>query len=342
MRTRSPDQQRKTVLVFSRDPGPTNILIALLTELSQSPNSAEPHGLTQLRHAIEPAGGAMRIFAREPALGMWRRAGFVADSCKIETDEEAQDLIAEVAPVAVLTGSSDVDEFGDRLLWKAARTSGMASHVVLDHPANLATRFCDRDGQVLQPDWLYVADAIFVDRLVEAGRAREGIRVIGDLHHAKLRRDAAGWTDEHVAALRRAYGATADDVVVLFASECVREMVQFGFVAPYDEFQVLEELITRLAQGDMPGGGRIDPQLVLLVVRPHPRDLAGKFDAMLSRVTKPRAVVSAAGNPEGALLAADLVVGMCSSLLFEAAELHRPVVSLTGHDIAAGKSRAPA
>jgi hypothetical protein len=184
-----------------------------------------------------------------------------------------------------------------------------------------------------------VADEAFAARLVRAGHARDGLRVIGDLHHAKLRRDAAEWTADRIAALRRDFGAEAGDFVVLFASECVREMQAFGYVAPYDEFEVLEKLISLLSRGELPDGRHVDLDRLVLVIRPHPRDAAGKYDALAARVRSPRTIVSAAGRPEGAVIAADLVAGMCSSLLFEAAELQRPVVSLTAHDIAAGKSR---
>jgi hypothetical protein len=78
-----------------------------------------------------------------------------------------------------------------------------------------------------------------------------------------------------------------------------------------------------------------------VLVRPHPRDREGKYDATIARHSgPPRVVVSADGSPDAVLLAADLVTGMNSSLLYEALALGREAISLTDHELSAGKSAA--
>jgi hypothetical protein len=324
------------VLVFSRDPGPTNLLIALVERLCSPALSGEEADLTLLRRTIGLRREMLRIVAREPGLGMWQAAGFSPEPWPANTDAGA--LLAVTGARHVLTGSSDVDEFGDRDLWQAARTQGIESHVVLDHPANLSARFNDRAGLPLRPDWIYVADYDFRQRLIDSGHAKSLIRVISDLHHDRLRSIAASWTNERIAQLRKSFGAAPNDMIVLFASECVREMERFGYSAPFDEFEVLNELVAALARGELPDGERIDADRVVLVIRPHPRDHRGKYDKF-GDISALRVQVRADVAPEGAILAADLVVGMTSSLLFEAVQLGRRVVSLTGHNINDGKSR---
>ena len=324
------------ILVFSRDPGPTNLLIALVERLSLPASAGEEADLSLLRRSIGLRRDRTLIVAREPGLGMWHAAGFSPESWP--ADKDAGALLAAVGPRHVLTGSSDVDEFGDRDLWEAARAQGVESHVVVDHPANLSTRFRNRAGMPLSPNWLYVSDANFRQRLVEAGQLAHAIRVIGDLHHDRLRATAALWTSERIGQLRASFGASPSDVVVLFASECVREMTRFGYAAPYDEFEVLSGLVSDLRRGTLPGGNRIAPDRIVLLIRPHPRDQDGKYDAFVQKAA-PRICVRVETAVEGAILAADLVTGMSSSLLFEAAQLGRRVVSLTGHDIYGGKSK---
>jgi hypothetical protein len=65
----------------------------------------------------------------------------------------------------------------------------------------------------------------------------------------------------------------------------------------------------------------------MVVIRPHPRDTLGKYDRY-RRAAAPGVIVSDQGAPLEAILAADLVLGMDSALLFEARTLGRPALSL--------------
>lgn len=326
------------LLVFSRDPGPTNQLVAVVEALKEPARGDEPEGLLLLRAALTPLAELI-IASRGPGAEIWRAAGFSPVTWSGIDEEAVRSLVKDAGATAVLTGASDIDEPGDRLLWKAARAGGIQSHAVLDHPANLALRFRDEAGANIFPDWLYAPDAIFAERLAAAGIARARIRLTGDLHHKRLRGLSAGVSEEAVAQLRQLWGAARSDIVVLFPSECGKEMRAAGRSYPYDELEILVRLLKSIETGTLPGGHPIDGGSSLVVVRPHPRDLPGKYDALLSaRRHAVRAVVSGQGLPHVALLAADLVVGMNSSMLYEGFELGRQVYSLTGHDPAAGKS----
>jgi hypothetical protein len=327
-----------SLLVFSRDPGPTNQLVAVVEQLTEPPAANEPSGLVALRAATASVIGRVQIASRGPGIDMWRESGREVSVWEGLDEHAAMELIVQCGAGAVLTGTSDVDEPADRALWRAARARAIASHVVLDHPANLAQRFRDADGTLVLPDWLYVTDDMFAERLAVAGVPRERIRLIGDLHHARLRRLAADVTAAEVREMREMWGASPATTVVMFVSECGREMVRAGRPTHYDEIEALERLFDELRRGKLPDGGAIDPTSLLVIVRPHPRDAAGKYDGLIAARRTPRAVVSAQGSPHVALIASDLVVGMNSSLLYEALEIGRPVWSLTGHDLSAGKS----
>lgn len=339
-RTQLPDEIRpRSVLVFSRDPGPTNLLIALVERLSSAASEDELEGIATLRQKIDRSHAT--IMARDPGVRMWQQAGFSPTSWRDRSKEAARRLLLDSEAAFVLTGSSDVDEFGDRDLWQAARSLGLESHVVIDHPANLRTRFNDREGNPLWPDYLYVADYDFAERLVKIGHERSRVRVIGDLHHARLKRRAVDVKDADIANLRRGWGADEKTHVILFASECAREMLIAGCPSQYDEIAVLEDLLGTLENGETPGPVRANPDDVLVVIRPHPRDAAGKYDEIASGYAGClRVIVSGEAGVELAILSSDVVVGMNSSFLYEAYELKRPVVSLTGHIIADGKSCA--
>ena len=303
-----------SVLVFSRDPGAANHLVALIEHLE--------HGTDD--DAVAPARallgrGPFAVHARRYAHEVWRRAGIeAADWDDVAQGRHADAVIDALAPEAVLTGTSDIDEETDCAIWRAARATHRPSVCIVDYPTGAAVRFRDRDGPVA-PDLVLVPDAACAADLAEAGVAAR-VHVTGDLHLARL--SAQGQGTDGRNALRRAWGAAEGDRVVLFASECGREMAVAGRAARYDEIAMLHALIADCMARD-------DADRTVIVVRPHPRDAAGKYDG-IAALAPLRLVVSAEGAAPEAISAADEVVGMESTLLLEARALGRGARSLTG------------
>ena len=178
-------------------------------------------------------------------------------------------------------------------------------------------------------------------RLEEAEVSKGQIRVTGELHHARLRRLAATRSPEVIRALRTEWGAGPETTAILFASECAREMAMVGRPSPYDEVAILRQLLRTIAAGRHPASGYLDPAATLVIIRPHPRDSKKKYDGIgVPRLGSVRIVVSNKEPADLALMAADVVVGMNCSLLYEAIALGRPTISLSGYDLSSGKSWA--
>jgi hypothetical protein len=331
------------LLVFSRDPGATNVLIATLEALSRDSKPEDTTGLRDLRAATQRFMNNVEIVTRRSAENLWKAAGFEPTIWQGEDDAAAGKLIDEHRAGAILTGTSDIDERGDRALWRAAKNSAIESHVVLDHPAHLRERFIDFDGRITWPNFLYVPDETYVRYLSDIKAPTQSIRILGDLHHYRLRALAGARKLDDIASLRAAWDAEAGTFVVLFASECVREMTSMGGAFSFDEVVEFESLLRLIAQGKRPGGGTLELDRTVVVIRPHPRDMLGKYDGVIAQYrSQVRVMTSDRGSPDLALLAADIVVGMESSLLYEAEILGRPTLSLIGRDIAAGKNAAGA
>jgi hypothetical protein len=331
----------RSLLVFSRDPGATNVLIATIEALSRAAKSDEASGLRELRAVTSPFISDLKVVTRNSGIALWNDAGYRPIIWWESDDTAAARLIQENQAGLLLTGTSDIDERGDVALWRAAKHSAIESHVVLDHPAHLLERFAGPDGRLTWPNFIYVPDTAYVRGLAGVNAPRQSIRILGDLHHDRLRVLAGARKPEEIASLRTSWGADKSTFVLLFASECAYEMKSKGAVFSFDELSEFESLLHSVTEGRKPGGGTLEPDKVLLVIRPHPRDLPGKYDEILGRYAGPvRVITHDGGNPDRALLAADIVVGMESSLLYEAAILGRPTVSLTGCDIFAGKGAA--
>jgi len=326
------------LLIFSRDPAPTNYLIAALERLKTSEGD-EAEGFMALRRAVGDRLSTMVIAVRPEAAPLWTTVGYAAHLWSGYDEASAVELVRDTGADVVLTGTSDIDEPGNHLLWRGAAVLGAESHVILDHPAGLDRRFQSTTGARVLPDWIYVPDDIFRDRAVEAGLPIDRVRIIGDLHFDRLRRRNAVRPKEELAALRARWGVGPSSLAVLFVSECASEMKALGRDSGYDEVALLEALLRKLQIGELPSGKHADPAAVSVVIRLHPRDTASKYDALLAaHGENQRVIVSSEGDSDTAVSAADFVVGMDSSLLYEAYALGRPVHSMIGKDLSRKKS----
>ncbi len=317
---------RGPVVVFSRDPGATNHLLALVELLGARAPTASvlPAFVTKTF-----GGGDFKIFARRYALSVWRRAGISVHDWDTEcAGKTAAAVLTDTGATGVITGTSDVDESTDCALWRAAADAGLPSLVIVDHEASASFRFRDRQGEVW-PDTILAPDSACKTALLAAGAPADRVIETGNLHIARITRLRATSQPDTVADIRRAWGAAPTDGVFMFASECAMEMAALGRPFAYEEITLVRQLAQRLAAGDPIGAIKPDPANSLLVIRPHPRDTPNKYRDVAASAPL-RTTVSEAGSPEDAVLAADMVIGMRSSLLLDARALGVPVHSLTG------------
>ncbi len=326
------------ILFFARDPGPANQLVAAHELLARGPGTEDTEGARnffQLARRDLPA----KIFAAGPAKEVWTRAGITASELQDTHTIPAQDRLSRLSEFLekqsvhrVVTGAGDIDDDTERLLWLAARQQSIPSHAFIDHPANLAQRFRLHDGTAAFPDFVHVPLEAYTRELTAAGISRDIISVTGPLHLRRLKRVAA--KDAKHREIRSKWSGDGQTTVILFASECASEMAASGRAAAYNEFDMLDSLTRMVVSGGPVGPVSISPERAIIVVRPHPRDLPGKYNQWLEASDhRTRRLVSADGTPEQAILASDIVVGMDSSLLRDARALQKPALSLTGANL---------
>ncbi|MCW2249526.1 hypothetical protein M2352_005209 [Azospirillum fermentarium] len=299
----------KRVLLFSRDAGGANQMAGLhdvLTGVMPAPTPDLAGFAASLGPVKVVAGG------RDHAVAVWRRAGIEPAVWPDGRDGAA--WLAELGVDTVLTATSDVDDDSPQRLWQAARAAGLPCAAFIDHSANLGERFRSRDGGVTYPDHVFAIDAAMAAGLEAQGVPRGRLRLGGDLHKARLHRCGSRVSAEAAAALRLTWGVSPGAVVVLFPGEAQAEMCATGRIARYDEFACLEHVLAQAAEAG-----------ACVVIRPHPKDTPGKYDRYAA---PPTVVVSTDGDSLHAVLAADVVAGMDSTLFVEAGALGRPAVSL--------------
>lgn len=296
---------------------------------------------TAMTHLLPEAGAAEHlIYAKGPAARVWREANVEPldwetvvpnGADKARRSQAILDLFSRRNAKLLITGTSDIDEDIDRALWRVARKQGIPSYAFIDHPDNLKMRFQDADGSLVFPDHVYVIDEGTKDALRKISLSENRIGVCGPMHLERMRRIEKP-SPTAITELRARWGVNVSDCVIMFPSACGREMAALGRQNPHDELKALDRLIKDLAAGRPIGRQNFAPETTVLVIRPHPRDTAGKYDRYLG-ISAPRVVVSADGTPSAAILAADMVAGL-DSLLSLAETLGRPTVSLVNETTA--------
>jgi hypothetical protein len=208
---------------------------------------------------------------------------------------------------SVLTGTSF--EAGlDGRFWSAAGMAGAPAVALLDHWCNYAERFSDRAPLDCLPDALAVMDEAAASALRAVGFPPERIHITGHPHLDEITPVAR---DERTVA-RRALGVSDDRRIVTFASEPVAPGAHRdpGYTAAE-----AVEAVRRAIAGVAPDA--------LLVIRPHPRE--GQPAALSG---EPETLVARIGTPREATAASDVMTGMGSILLLEAALAGIPTVSV--------------
>jgi hypothetical protein len=228
--------------------------------------------------------------------------------------DAAKATLKASCPRVVLTGTSAGNTL-EKALLREAMESGIPTVSVLDNWENYGLRFDGPSGPFhYLPDCLAVMDDISKGDLEDLGCPSDRLAVTGQPYFDDLR----SWLDSHDrSSLRRALGIRRGERLLVFASE--PQAQDYGDSLGYTEIDSLRVLMEVLSGLDC-GRWR-------LLVRAHPtenpdalsREMAGKPIAAEFAPDWP---------PRKLMLAADVVVGMTSMFLVEAALLGRATLSL--------------
>lgn len=239
-------------------------------------------------------------------------------------------LLDRIRPSIIVLGTSeDPDSFAFRII-DEARERGIPTIGAVDSAANADNRFRGRGRHALahSPDWLLVPDTKTADGFIGHGFDSARIRICGHprLHEIDaIRRE---WTEAHQRAHRQKWFPAAENrKVIVFVSELSVGLGSDPFIQS-DRYQLTGTTDrvkrTDIVMEELLHATRALPETPYMVLRLHPKQRIEEearniplFD-QVSRTEPSLEIVHAA----------DLVVGMTSILLVEAATLGRPVLSI--------------
>lgn len=296
------------VLIYVEDPGAANFVASLGRDLAA-------HGISEVSYA----GGS--AFAHLQALGV------AAERHRDGADARTL-LAAHAVKLAVVGTAEDPDTFGLALV-AAARDLKIVSVGVVDGPMNAAFRFRGRSADPLAfcPDLVVVADAGTRDSFVSLGITSARVVACGHPQFDRVRQIRRELDAEGRPTVRRRVfpRATSAQRIAVFLAEISDGMTPVLYrCAPHWTLHgrgtsdrrtniAIEEFLD--ASSDF-GFYR--------VLRLHPKNAESEFADVVGEFD----MIDAGGLPFPQIYAADLVVGLTTFALDEAALLGRPTLSI--------------
>ncbi len=288
--------------------------------------AGDPGGATALAPVVallkKDAARPVLACAYRQAFDLWRDRSL--DPLPPGTWEDRLPKLVAGA-VLVLTATSVNGEDRERAAIALARQHGVPCLAVLDFWSNYAMRFSDRQGALVLPDRIAIMDEMARQEMLVAGFPSASLVVTGQPAFDALLGAHTAFTPQRRSELRRELGVEEDELLALFVSqpfaaiygsrEAAREAIGFA------EDEVLALCRRTLADFACRHGLRF-----VFAVRPHPRDADDIFPEM--RETGLRSLLWKTPDRLDAAMSADIVIGMNSVLLYEAARLGCPVVSV--------------
>ena len=311
----------RKILMFSRDPGGTNAIMPLVEPLQALENE-------------------VIVYGKDAALSIYRKQNIdCSDICgtnPLGTQEETNEFVRSTRPDLIVTGTSSED-FTERHLWQAAEREGIPSFAVLDQWTNYRLRFISEGddplnglatSELILPSFLFIMDEYARKEMCAMGIGREKFVVSGQPFFDHIRKTGDRLSTQEIENLRRQLTGSEDGLVLVFASQPIASIHRKNGMAEdywgYTEETVLKHVVTGLS--------KLTEELaakVALVLRLHPKDEPNVYQNTLATLPNAIKVVVDRETDSSLLLkASDLIIGMFSMLLLEAAILERPFISV--------------
>jgi len=296
------------VLIVVEDPGAANFIL-------------------ELPGALAHAGMQSRIVACGHAVQYLKDRQIAADPCP--TSVHVREFVHARSFRLLLAGTSQNPDSPILALIDECVRQGVPAIGFVDMAADAHLRFSGRTGNPLQhaPESIIVADQATHRAFVDLGYPAERIHVSGHPAYDRVRRKAAELEKGSLFALRTRLlgGDPAPRPVWMFAAEHGEDDPRLKRSAEYTLHGrgssdrrtdiVLEEVLDAAAS--------LEPR-PYVALRLHPKNIREEFARYRTEVD----MVSQGGDPIELIWASDLVLGMSSILLMEAAIAGRPTLSV--------------
>ncbi|MBF0557345.1 MAG: hypothetical protein HQL08_01040 [Nitrospirae bacterium] len=230
-------------------------------------------------------------------------------------------------PDLVFTSATSLPtlDMTERYLWQWGKAAGVPTVGVLDQWQNYALRFSGPSPEerlAYLPDHIFVMDDYAQEAMTRIGILKERISITGQPAFDNLAERFSELASRKVEK-RRLLDIPETCTVVTFVAESLQK--DFGPCLGYDEQTTVAFLGAVLKKISSENEG-VQPYLL---IKPHPENMPEEFRWTLSKwPSLKKRLLGPEANSLEILAISDIVVGMISTMLVEAALCGIPVISL--------------
>lgn len=303
------------ILIFVEDPGAANCVMGL-------------------PDALLPMGVRASIYARGSSIEYMKSNG--VRITEVPEDISATDLLGETLPKLSLIGTSENPNTLGLQLIAPAKERNIPTIGIIDGPANAQLRFkgCGSTPLQFAPDFLVVPTERLKDTFANIGYRKENIFVGGHPYYDKIKTARMNLHAEGRQEVRKRVLSNAPDnaPVIVFAAE-ISDGLDPSQFRRSDDYSLhghgQSELRTNIILDELLDCINTHSPKPYLILRLHPKNSLEEFSSHLSGFDQ----ISATESATDICYSADLVTGMTSILLMEAAILGRPTLSVLPREI---------
>jgi hypothetical protein len=305
---------RKKVLIFSRDPGGANAVIQLIDPLLEKGYDVEVYG----------KDAAISVYKK--FYNLYKDISKELDNINLET---ICTFIKRIAPDFIITGTSS-DDFTERYIWTVSETMGIPAFAVLDQWINYSLRFKNTSciGEFYLPTKIFIMDEYAQNEMCKEGIDKDRIVVTGQPFFEYVRKNKFKFDSGQIEKFKEEIVGSKNTLLFVFVSQPIstlcllNEMEEdyWGYTEK-DIFLKVIRCLEKICNGS--------DKNIMLVIRMHPKDKIDNYaDIINKNCTNVRCIFDNEFDSNLLLMASDLIIGMYSMLLLEAAILDRKFISV--------------
>ncbi|MEK6556689.1 MAG: CDP-glycerol glycerophosphotransferase family protein [Candidatus Margulisiibacteriota bacterium] len=311
----------KRLLLFSRDPGGANTIIPLVQPLEQK-------------------GYSVSLYGKDISLRKYQDHGLLGKNiCEtLERIEpvEVTSFLKSLNVDLVLTGTSS-DDFTEKYLWQSAQQLGIPSAAIIDQWMSYGMRFsryglseyrqyAQKPSIDFLPSRIFIMDKLAKNEAIAEGLPPDKLVVTGQPYFETLMKKAS--TIHPTGEIKSRHLIDPDTALIVFASEPIMETYhdqeQSTCARGYDQYSIFSALLDGLEEVHANSLHKF-----VLLIRLHPKEKKDSINRILEERAMPfRVIVGDESEPFCLMKESDLIVGMSSMFLIEAALLGRPILSV--------------
>lgn len=307
------------IAFISQDPGGTNALVPIIKAMGECCYTT--------------------VIAKDNAVDIYERHGIAYINANTLTDQfdkaHLSNILKKYNPRLIVTGTSSTD-FYERNMWIAAKELGIASTAILDSWCYYGLRFSShtfkdmalyRPGEFpCLPDHILVMDDDAKKCMIREGIEENRLEVVGQPFLQELRKSFEDVKQPEISGYKQKLCGDRKKIIVYASDNLSSSFYPDGRTYwGYDEKSTFVDIYNSIQKKCK------NFDSYTLIIRPHPKEKNDNWDDIMNQIAsegRDNVVIDRSTREEVLISVADIVIGMWTMLLMEAAIAGKKVLSV--------------